>query len=125
MNALAQHTKRVGIDLNSVILMGWSEAQTNRAIADLVTTGQRKYREALTDVVRQWQRRKYISANANPLDVAKTLLAFFLGSIAQEALLGGTNPATLTRGFEVLLRVKLPPARARAKSGKRHRSARK
>lgn len=123
MAALARHTKRTGIDLNSVILMGWSEAQTNRTIAELVTTGQRKYREGLTEVVRQWQRRKYVRADANPVDVAKTLLAFFLGSIAQEALLGGTNPATLTRGFETLLGAKVPPTRPPVRSGQRRRAA--
>lgn len=102
-SGIARHTKRVGIDLNAVILMGWSEAQTNSAVKELVTSFQTKYREALADVVRQWQRRKHISSTADPKDTAKALLSFFLGSIVQEALLGGADPATLTRGLEGLL----------------------
>ena len=102
-SAIARHTKRVGIDLNTVILMGWSEAQTNVAVKDLVTGFQVKYRDALSDVVRQWQRREHARPEADPVEIAKALLSFFLGSIVQEALLGGADPETLTRGLGGLL----------------------
>lgn len=102
-SAIAKHTKRVGIDLNTVILMGWSEAQTNHAVKALVTGFQTNYRAALTGVVRQWQQRRYVQPDDDPDAVAKALLSFFLGSIVQEALLGGADPETLTRGMAGLM----------------------
>ena len=107
-SAIAKHTKRAGIDLNAVILMGWSEAQTNGAVKALVTEFQTKYRDALTAVVRQWQQRKHVRAEADAEAIAKALLSFFLGSIVQEALLGDADPATLTRGIEGLLGTSVP-----------------
>ena len=102
MAAFARHTKREGIDLNAVILMGWSEAQTNPDVKALVTGFQTRYRAALTDVVRQWQQRQYVTTEAEPEDIAKALLSLFLGTIVQEALLGSADPATLARGVEGL-----------------------
>ena len=101
--AFAKHTKRVGIDLNTVILMGWSEAQTNHEVKALVVGFQTHYRAALADVVRQWQQHRFCEPSADPEAVAKALLSFFLGSIVQEALLGGADPETLTRGMAGLL----------------------
>ena len=46
VSAFAKHTKREGIDLNAVILMGWSEAQTNPAVKALVMDFQTRYRAA-------------------------------------------------------------------------------
>ncbi len=101
--AIGKHTKREEIDLNSVILMGWSEAQTNPDVKALVTHFQTRYRDVLTGVVRKWQARRYVPAETAPEDVAKALLSLFLGTIVQEALLGEADPATLTRGVEGLL----------------------
>lgn len=103
MAAIGKHTNRGEIDLNSVILMGWSEAQTNPDVKALVTSFQTRYRDVLTGVVRKWQQRRYMSAETAPEDVAKALLSLFLGTIVQEALLGEADPATLTRGVEGLL----------------------
>ncbi|MBW4628154.1 MAG: TetR/AcrR family transcriptional regulator [Brasilonema octagenarum HA4186-MV1] len=108
VSAFTKHTKRQGIDLNSVILMGWSEAQTNSDVKALVTNFQTGYLDALTNVVRQWQQHKYVRSEADAEDIAKALLSFFLGSIVQEALLGGADPATLTRGIEGLLGASVP-----------------
>ncbi|MBP5975839.1 TetR/AcrR family transcriptional regulator [Brasilonema sp. CT11] len=108
VSAFTKHTKRQGIDLNSVILMGWSEAQTNSDVKALVTNFQTGYLDALTNVVRQWQQRKYVRSEADAEDIAKALLSFFLGSIVQEALLGGADSATLTRGIEGLLGASVP-----------------
>jgi AcrR family transcriptional regulator len=102
-SAIAKHTKRAGVDLNVIILMCWSEAQTNKEVKALVTGFQAKFREALVNIVRQWQKRKDLRSAANPDDLAKALLAFFLGFIAQSALLGGLDPETIVRGMEGFL----------------------
>ncbi len=110
--AFARHTKRAGIDLNTVILMGWSEAQTNHEVKALVVGFQTHYRAALADVVRQWQQHRLCEPSADPEAVAKALLSFFLGSIVQEALLGGADPETLTRGMAGLLAGAPEPSRS-------------
>jgi TetR/AcrR family transcriptional regulator, transcriptional repressor of aconitase len=102
-SAIAKHTKRDGVDLNVIILMCWSEAQTNKDVEALVTGFQVKYREALVSIVRQWQKRKDLRSAGNPEDLAKALLAFFLGFIAQSAILGELAPETATRGMEGFL----------------------
>jgi AcrR family transcriptional regulator len=102
-SAIAKHTRRADIDLNVVILMCWSEAQTNKDVQALVTGFHAKYREALVDIVRQWQKRKDLRSGGNPEDLAKALLAFFLGFVAQSALLGGLDPETVTRGMDGFL----------------------
>jgi len=102
-SAIAKHTKRAGVDLNVIILMCWSEAQTNNNVKALVTGFQVNYREALVNIVRQWQKRKDLRSTGNPEELANALLAFFLGFIAQSALLGGLTPETVTRGMEGFL----------------------
>lgn len=102
-SAVAKHTKRAGVDLNAIILMCWSEAQTNKDVKALITGFQVKYREALVNIVRQWQKRKDLRSAGNPEYMAKALLAFFLGFIAQSAILGELAPETVTRGMEGFL----------------------
>jgi AcrR family transcriptional regulator len=108
-SAIEKHTNRVGVDLNPVILMGWGEAQTNPAVKSVVSGFQAKYRDALADVMRQWQRSEYLPSDVDPGDVAKALFCFFLGFIAQQALLVDASPETLTRGMKALLSMHLPP----------------
>jgi TetR/AcrR family transcriptional regulator, transcriptional repressor of aconitase len=102
-SAIAKHTRRKKIDLNVVILMCWSEAQTNAQVKKLIYTFQIKYREALAHVVRQWKKRKNSNFRGESEDLAKVLLSFFLGFIAQSALLGSIDPKTITRGMEGFL----------------------
>lgn len=121
ISALAKHTKRESIDLNAVILMGWAESQTNPAVKALVTGFQTKYRAALADVVRKWQQCRHVDVSADPEAVAKALLAFFLGSIVQEALLGNASAETLTRGIDGLLRSGTPQRASESKARRRVR----
>ncbi len=110
-SAIEKHTHRVGVDLNRVILMGWGEAQTNPAVKSVISGFQAQYRAALADVMRQWQKSKYLRSDADPGDVAKALFSFILGFVAQQALLGDATPEALTRGMKVLLSAQLPPER--------------
>lgn len=102
--AIASHTKRRGLDLNRIILMCWSESQSNVKVKRLIVGFQLKYREALIAIVRQWQRRGDLSPAGKPDDIAKALHAFFLGFIVQSALLGEIDPNTASRGIAGLLR---------------------
>jgi AcrR family transcriptional regulator len=100
---IASHTRRKGFDLNVIILMCWGEAPSNAKVKDLIAGFQMKYREALTKVVRQWQKRGEIASKGKPADIAKAMLSFFLGFIVQSALLGEIDPDTAANGIEGLI----------------------
>jgi hypothetical protein len=50
--------------------------------------------------VRKWRKRGDIPAEAKPANVAKVMLAFFLGVIVQSAMIGGIDPGAVSKGFE-------------------------
>jgi hypothetical protein len=80
-------------------------------LKELVSGGQLLYREALTAVVRKWQKRGDIPAQAKPADVAKVILSLFLGFIVQSAMIGGIDPDTAAKGFEGIISSQLTSRR--------------
>jgi TetR/AcrR family transcriptional regulator, transcriptional repressor of aconitase len=102
-SAIANFTRRPGLDLNAIILICWSEAQTNPKVKELITGFQVNYRAALTGVVAQWQKRQEFPPRGNPADIAKAFHSLFLGFIAGSALLDDLDPKTITRGMRSLL----------------------
>ena len=102
-SAIQKHTKRSEFDLNVLIVMCWGEAQTNPQVKALITGFQVNYRAALTQVVKQWQKRGQLKPKGKPDDLAKVVLSLFLGFIVQSALLGEVDPKTIRRGMEGLL----------------------
>jgi TetR/AcrR family transcriptional regulator, transcriptional repressor of aconitase len=101
--AISSHTRRKGLDLNVIILMCWSEAQSNPKVKKFVAGFQLKYREALVRVVHIWQKQGHLAKTGTPEDIGKALLSFFLGFIVQSALIGRMEPATAARGMAGLI----------------------
>ena len=58
-------------------------------------------------IVRKWQERGDIPAEAKPGNVARVMLSFFLGFIVQSAMIGGIDPETAAKGFKAI--VSSPP----------------
>lgn len=102
-SAIAGFTRRSGLDLNAIILICWSEAQTNPKVRKLISGFQVNYRAALTGVVTRWQKRKELPARGDPAEIAKAFHCLFLGFIAGSALLGDLDPKTITRGMQGIL----------------------
>jgi AcrR family transcriptional regulator len=105
------HAQRDTLTFGVAFLMGWSEAQSNPRVKELIGGGQELYREALTAVVRKWQERGDIPAEAKPGNVARVMLSFFLGFIVQSAMIGGIDPDTAAKGIEGLISSQSPPRR--------------
>jgi AcrR family transcriptional regulator len=101
--SIASFTNRMGIDLNAVILMCWSEAQTNPKVKSLIRSYQKGYRKSLSKLVERWQKKGLVEAKADPDDVAKAMLSFLLGFIAQSALIGDVKPRSLSRGITAFI----------------------
>jgi hypothetical protein len=62
-------------------------------------------------VVRKWQERGDILAEAKPGNVARVMLSFFLGYIVQSAMIGGIDPEAAAKGFEGIISSQLVPHR--------------
>lgn len=103
-SVIARFTNRSGLNLNAIILICWSEAQTNSKVRELINDFQLNYRAALTRIIRQWQERNDLARRGNPADIAKAIHSLFLGFIVQSALLGDLDPRTITRGMQGILR---------------------
>ena len=101
--AITSHTQQGGLDLNVIILMCWSEAQSDAKVKKLVSGFQLKYREALVGIVRKWQKDGYVARKGDAEEIGKALLSFFLGFIVQSALLGRIDPDTAARGIDGLI----------------------
>jgi TetR/AcrR family transcriptional regulator, transcriptional repressor of aconitase len=101
--ALTAYAHRDELNFGVSFLMGWGEAEFNPKVKELVSGGQKVYREALTAVVRKWQERGDVTPEANPENIAKVMLSFFLGFIVQSAMIGGISPETSAKGFEGIL----------------------
>jgi TetR/AcrR family transcriptional regulator, transcriptional repressor of aconitase len=103
------HAQRDKLNFGVAFLMGWSEAQSNPKVKELIGGGQELYREALTAVVRKWQERGDIPVEVKPGNVARVMLSFFLGFIVQSAMIGGIDPETAAKGFEAIISSHLAP----------------
>jgi AcrR family transcriptional regulator len=97
------HAQRDKLNFGVAFLMGWGEAPFNPKVKELIGGGQELYREALTAIVRKWQERGDIPAEAKPGDVARVMLSFFLGYIVQSAMIGGIDPEAAAKGFEAII----------------------
>jgi AcrR family transcriptional regulator len=102
-SALTAYAHRDQLNFGVSFLMGWGEAEFNPKVKELVSGGQKVYREALTAVVRKWQERGDVAPEANPENIAQVMLSFFLGFIVQSAMIGGISPETAAKGFEGIL----------------------
>jgi TetR/AcrR family transcriptional regulator, transcriptional repressor of aconitase len=99
---ITSHAHRDGLNFGVAFLMGWSEAQSNPKLKEIIVAGQLAYREAAAVAIRKWQKRGDLAAKGNPENVAKVLLSFFLGFIVQSAMLGAIEPDVAVKGFEGL-----------------------
>jgi AcrR family transcriptional regulator len=109
---ISAHAQRNGLNFGVAFLMGWSEAQSNPKLKEIIVTGQLAYREAATAVIRKWQKRGDLPAKHRPENVANVLLSFFLGFIVQSAMLGAVEPEAAVKGFEGLFSGSPSPRRA-------------
>lgn len=97
--SISGFTAHDGFDLKRIAILGWGEAQRNAHVNTALRNSYAVFREHLTQAARIWKQRGEIDSNADPADVAKTVLAAALGFVAQSAILGEIEPAMLERGL--------------------------
>ena len=82
--------------------MGWAEAQRNEAFRDVLRGFYSGFLHELRRVAESWQRSGAVADTASADDVAKAVMSFLLGFVAQSAILGDVAPDALTRGLRGL-----------------------
>lgn len=100
---VAGFTARDGYDLRRIALLGWSEAQRNEHLREVMRGYYLAFRAELADAVARWKRAGEIGSAASEPDVAKTMLATILGFVVQSAILGDVAPKDLARGLRELI----------------------
>lgn len=106
---LTAFANRDALNFGVSFVMAWGEAQFTPEIKAMSSTGQARYLELLTEVVRRWQKTGEISSKGKPQVIAKALLSLILGFIVQSAILGDISPDAYAKGFEGLLLAPLQP----------------
>lgn len=101
--AVVGFTARDGYDLRRIALLGWSEAQRNERLREVMEGYYLAFRAELAGAVGRWKQAGEVPSTASEPDVAKALLAAILGFVVQSAILGDVAPKDLARGLRDLM----------------------
>jgi AcrR family transcriptional regulator len=88
-------------------LQVWGEAVRSPALAEMIRGEVRQIRDALARLVRVYQDRGLMGADAPAEQVAQVLVGLLPGFVFQHALLGDADPAALRAGLRTLLTTRL------------------
>lgn len=102
--AIARFTAREGYDLRRLALLGWSEAQRNEHLREVMQGYYLEFRTRLAEAVARWKHTGEMRKTVSESDVAKVMLATILGFVVQSAILGDVAPQDLARGLRDLIR---------------------
>lgn len=99
---IVSYSGREGYDSRRIAIMGWGEAQRNEAFRQVLRRFYFGFRDELRKVAVSWKAQGRIDEEADVDDVAKAMMAFLLGFVAQSAILEDVQPDALTRGLHGL-----------------------
>jgi AcrR family transcriptional regulator len=88
-------------------LQVWGEAVRSPALAEMIRGEVRRVRDALARLVRVYQDRGLMAADAPAEQVAQVLVGLLPGFVFQHALLGDADPAAFRVGLRTLLTTRL------------------
>jgi AcrR family transcriptional regulator len=88
-------------------LQVWGEAVRSPALAEMIRGEVRRVRDALARLVRVYQDRGLMAADAPAEQVAQVLVGLLPGFVFQHALLGDADPAAFRAGLRTLLTARL------------------
>lgn len=94
--------QRPGFNLARIALHGWSEAQRNERLRELMRGFYAAFRDRLAARVPRWQAAGEVDPAASPDDVAQLLMSITLGFVAQSAIIHDAVPAAHARGLEAI-----------------------
>lgn len=93
---------RPGFNLSRIALHGWSEAQRNERLRELMRGFYAAFRDRLAARVPRWQAAGEVDPAAAPQEVAQLLMSVILGYVTQSAIVHDAVPAAHARGLEAI-----------------------
>ena len=103
---------RQGVDLTRVAVQAWGEALRNPVILDVAQGAYAKMRGYLAAVARRAQEHGRMPADADPDEVAKTLLSLVMGYLIQRLIMGDVDRESYTTALRALTALGMPAASA-------------
>ncbi|MFD4750293.1 TetR/AcrR family transcriptional regulator [Streptomyces rubiginosohelvolus] len=125
MTTLEEFTRREDYSLLRVAMHGWSAALSNPDLLDKTAGTYRAFRDLLQGAATTWRTDGHLPEDADPADVAASLLALMMGFAAQQGMLGDTGAAAQARGFAALFGAGRSQEPAPKRTTPRPRGARK
>jgi len=101
---------RQGVDLTRVAVQAWGEALRNPVILDVAQGAYAKMRGYLAAVARRAQEHGRMPADADPDEVAKTLLSLVMGYLIQRLIMGDVDRESYTKALRALTALGMPAA---------------
>src|SRR6478735_1130901 len=101
---------RQGVDLTRVAVQAWGEALRNPVILDVAQGAYAKMRGYLAAVARRAQEHGRMPADADPDEVAKTLLSLVMGYLIQRLIMGDVDRESYTTALRALTAMGMPAA---------------
>lgn len=96
--AVSRFTARDGYDLKRIALLGWSEAQRNERLRQIMRAFYLAFRNQLVEVASNWKTAGVLDEDKSAHDVAKAILSLVLGFVVQSAIVGEVEPKNCSRG---------------------------
>ncbi|WP_322012030.1 TetR/AcrR family transcriptional regulator [Paraburkholderia sp. J12] len=94
---------REGYNLAAIAMHGWSEAQRDEKVRELIRGFYLGFREQLVARVVRWQAEGAVAPDADVAEVAKALQSIILGYVVQMSIMRDVDPAAHARGLAALL----------------------
>lgn len=96
--AIDQFAVRDGYDLRSIALLGWSEAQTNPSVREVMVPLYQQFLSQLRTAAKSSQKRGIVGRKVSADAAATLCLSVLLGNVVQSALLGNGPTRKLAKG---------------------------
>ncbi len=100
--AIEAFSQRENYNLASIAMHGWSEAQRNEKVRELIRGFYLGFREQLAARVSRWQAAGDMP-ETDPGEAAKALQSIILGYVAQMAIMRDVDPVGHARGLAALV----------------------
>ena len=103
--AIGQFSERDGYNLLPIAVHGWSEAQRDERVRELVRGFYLQFRAQLQQRAAHWQQAGLIGGQASPLEIAQSLQSMILGYVVQATIMRDVEVAGQARGIGAMMHV--------------------
>lgn len=100
---IERFSARDGYNLLPIAIHGWSEAQRDERVRELLRDSYLRFRVLFAERVVQWQRNGVVGSQASALEVAQVLQSMILGYIVQRTIMRDVAAKGQARGVGAMM----------------------